>query len=216
MNLSQYHHRTNRAAVRFSTALIVVLALFSTMETKAQQRVQFKIGYNTGMPVGNFKDFMSKNSFRGFLGELSYPVNERLKVGLGVSYNDYYEKIPRRIYETKDGTLSAVISNSVQTTPIQIKAAYDLTAGNIRPYVGLGAGGNLIGYAQYVGEFGDRSYTFKPSVSAEAGITIPFNRETRASGFNLGGHFNYLPYNKNNLQNLNNWGVHAAVFFPLK
>lgn len=212
-------HNKSRSKFIFRILPVVILAILFTAYSNtadAQERLQFKIGYNTGMPVGDFKNFMGNNSFRGFLGEFAMPVNNRLKVGLGVSYNDYYEKIPRQIYETKDGTLSAVVSKSVQTTPIQLKATYDLTDGAIRPYVGMGAGGNLIGYAQYFGEFGERQYSFKPSVSANAGINIPFNREMRRSGFNLGAHFNYLPYNKNNLNNLNNWGVHAAVYFPLK
>lgn len=201
------------------TIAYIVLAFICSVsynQLEAQEKLQLKIGYNTGMPVGAFGDFMGKNSFRGFIGEFTYPVNNRLKVGLGVSYNDYYEKLPRQIYETKDGTISAVVSNSIQTTPIQVKAFYDLTEGTVRPYVGAGAGGNLIGYAQYVGEFGERKFSFKPSFSAEVGINIPFNKVTRASGFNLGAHFNYLPYNKNDLKNLNNWGVHAGVFFPLR
>lgn len=194
-----------------------IIFSFCITQLQAQEKLKVKIGYNTGMPAGTFRDFMGKNSFRGFLGELAYPVNERLKIGLGVSYNDYYEKLPRQIYETKDGTISAVVSNSIQITPIQAKAYYDLTDnGWIRPYVGIGAGGNLVGYAQYLGEFGQRKYSFAPSATAEAGINIPFNKMTRSSGINLGGHFNYLPYNKYGLKNLNNWGIHAAVFFPFR
>jgi hypothetical protein len=198
------------------TILVLVLSVgYSGIQ--AQQKIQFKIGYNTGMPVGAFKDFMAKNSFRGFLGELSYPVNDRLKVGLGVSFNDYYEKLPRQLYETKEGTISAVVSNSIQTTPVLFKANYELTQGNfIRPYIGVGAGFNFIGYSQYLGEFGEKKTSFKPAAAAAAGLNIPFNKETRASGINLGAHFNYMPYKKYGIKNLNNWGLHAGVFFPLK
>ena len=198
------------------TLFFVAIATLSFSEANAQQRVQLKLGYHPSFPIGSFKDFMNENSFRGFMGELSYPINNRIKVGLGVSYNDYYEKHPRALHQTTQGTVSAVITNSIQTTPIQARGYYDLTEGNIRPYVGIGIGGNLVGYSQYWGEFGEREYTFKPSFSADAGINIPFNKTTRASGINLGAHFNYLPYNKNGLDNLNNWGVHAGVFFPLK
>lgn len=194
----------------------LLLLIFNIDGLKAQQKLQLKLGYNTGMPIGSFKDFMGKNSFRGYLAELNYPLSDRLKVGLGVSYNDYYEKLPRQLYHTPDGTVSAVVSNSIQTTPIQLKAAYELTAGNIRPYVGVGAGANMVGFSQYYGEFGEKEYSFKPAFSADAGINIPFNKTTRASGINLGAHFNFLPYNKNGLNNLNNWGVHAGVFFPLR
>jgi len=197
--------------------VIVLVFVFGFSDLQAQNKLQFKIGYNTGMPIGSFKDVMSKNSFRGYRGEINYPVNEQLKIGLGVSFNDFYEQFPRKIYHTSEGTLSAVVSNSIQTTPILIKGEYELIKkGWIRPYAGLGAGFNLISYARYFGEFGSKKSAFKPAVGAEAGINIPFNKETRASGINIGGHFNYLPFKYNELSNLNNWGLHAAVYFPLK
>ena len=197
--------------------IILVLAAAGFSDVQAQDRLMLKVGYNTAMPVGTFKDYMGKNSFRGYRGEILYPVNEQLKIGLGVSYNDFYEKLPRKQYQTSEGTLSAVVSNSIQTTPIMIKGDYELTKnGWIRPYVGLGAGFNLVTYARYFGEFSDKKTGFKPAVGGEAGVNIPFNRETRMSGINLGGHYNYLPFKYNELTNLNNWGVHVAVYFPLK
>lgn len=203
-----------RITIYFATALVLLTA---SLSLNAQDKLVFKIGYNTAMPLGTFKDYMGKNSFRGYRGELAYPVNERLRVGLGVSFNDFYEKHPRQTYQTTEGTLSAVITNSIQTTPIMLKASYDLTnKGWIRPYAGIGAGANLVSYTRYFGEFGDKKTSFKPAVGAEAGISIPFNRETRATGLNIGAHFNYLPFKYNELDNLNNWGLHAAVYFPLR
>lgn len=203
-----------RIIINSTLAIVLIVA---SLSLQAQDKLMFKIGYNPGFPVGSFKDFMGKNSFRGYLGEISYPVTGRLKVGLGVSYNDFYEKLPRQLYQMSEGTVSAVVSNSIQTTPIIIKAAYDLTkTGWIRPYAGIGGGFDLITYAQYFGEFGEKKSAFKPAAVAEAGVTIPFNRETRAAGINLGGHFNYLPFNKGLVDNLNNWGLHAAVYFPLR
>ena len=197
--------------------IILVLGAVGFSDVQAQDRLMLKVGYNTAMPVGTFKDYMGKNSFRGYRGEILYPVNEQLKVGLGVTYNDFYEKLPRKLYQTSEGTLSAVVSNSIQTTPIMIKGDYELTKnGLIRPYVGLGAGFNLVTYARYFGEFSDKKTGFKPAVGGEAGVNIPFNRETRMSGINLGGHYNYLPFKYNEVTNLNNWGVHVAAYFPLK
>ena len=196
-------------------AIIFIACTFCS--ANAQERLQLKIGYNTGMPVGSFKDYMGKNSFRGYRGDLLFPVNEQLKVGLGVSFNDFYEKLPRQNFQTSEGVLSAVVSNSIQTTPIMIKGEYELTkTGWIRPYAGIGAGFDLITYARYFGEFGDKKSAFKPAVGGEAGINIQFNKETRAAGISLGGHFNYLPFKYNELSNLNNWGVHIAGYFPLR
>src|SRR3990170_3701546 len=117
---------------------IVLMAFFSG---QAQQKLQVQLGYNFNTPVGSsFKEAISKTSFRGFNGEITYPVNNQLNVGLGVSYNDFYQKYPRQIYNTKDGDISAVISNSIQVTPILAKVNYSfLKEGLVRPYVGLGA-----------------------------------------------------------------------------
>lgn len=207
----------NNAMKRKRYILFSLTLLLGAISLQAQDRLMLKLGYNTGMPVGKFKDYMGNNSFRGFLGELAYPVTEQLKVGLGVSFNDYYEKIPRQLYQMDEGTVSAVVSNSIQTTPILLKASYELTkTGWIRPYAGIGGGFNLVSYSRYFGEFGSKKTSFKPAAAAEAGVTIPFNKVTRAAGINVGGHFNYLPFKFDGLNNLNNWGIHAAVYFPLR
>lgn len=198
-------------------ALIMLFWLAGTGNVLAQERMQLKLGLNSGMPVGVFKDYMGKNSFRGFQGEVSYPVTPRLHVGLGIGYNDYYEKVARQVYKAAGGDISAVISKSIQTTPILAKASYELTSeGWIRPYAGLGAGVNLISFNEYLGEFGDQQTAFKLAVSADAGINIPFNKTYRTSGINLGANFNYMPYNRSGLDNLNNWGIHLGVYFPLR
>lgn len=202
---------------KFIYAICAMFIVFAAADLKAQDGLKLKIGYNTGMPVGSFKDFMGKNSYRGFHGDITYAINDKFDIGLGIASQDYYEKFPRQLYETKDGVVSAVLTNSIQTTPILVKANYNLTTtGLISPYVGLGAGFNFIRYGQYLGEFGDATSAFKPAASADAGVNIFFNKEARRAGVNVGANFNYMPYNKNGLDGLNNWGLHAGVFFPLR
>lgn len=196
---------------------ILALAAFSAGSANAQERLRLKIGYNTGMPVGNFKDFMGNNSFRGFHGELSYPINRTISVGLGVATQDYYEKFPRQLYQTKDGIISAVLTNSLQTTPVMLKGNYNFSKeGRLVPYAGIGAGVNIIRYSQYLGEFGDAATTAKFAATADAGANFFFNPQTRGAGINLGANFNYMPYNRNGIDALHNWGVHAGLFFPLR
>lgn len=178
--------------------------------------MQMRLGYNAAFPVGSFKNFIDKNSFRGYFGEVTYGITDRWRAGIGVQYNDYYNKIPRATYETKDGTISAVVTNSVQSTPLLLKGSYELTDKSlVRPYVGLGAGFNIISFSQYLGQYGQSKSAFKPAVVGEAGVNVPFNKITRASGLNAGFHYDYLPFNYNGVKNLNNWGFHVGVFFPL-
>jgi hypothetical protein len=195
----------------------MILFLVCAAGLYAQERMQMKIGYNFSMPAGaSFKDAVSKPSFRGITGEITYPVSEQIRIGLGASFNDYYQKYPRAVYNTEEGQVSAVLTNSIQTTPILAKVNYAPgKKGSVQPYVGLGAGINWVMYSQYLGEFADSKSAIKPALSGSAGVNIPFG-ESKLAGFNLGASFNYLPFNYNDVKNLNNWGVHAGVYFPLR
>ncbi len=200
---------------KYSALSVLIMMAFITVQ--AQQKLEMKLGYNFNTPVGSsFKSFIGNTSFRGFNGELAYPVSNQLMIGLGVSYNDFYQKYPRQVVASKYGDISAVISNSVQTTPVVAKVTYSfLNEGLLRPYAALGAGINLIQYNQYLGKFGDAASKVKPAMQADAGINFTLSK-LRNAGINLGANFNYLPFNYNDVKNLNNWGVHAGIFFPLK
>ncbi len=190
---------------------------FFINEGYAQKSPQLTIGYHAALPAGDFKNSMGKNSFRGFNAALSFPVSRQLRLGAEVTYNDFYEKLGRQVVSGKDGDISAVITNSIQTTPILFRAEYTLLPdATIRPYIGAGAGFNIISYTQYLGEFtGSEKASFKPALSAGAGLNIPFNKLTAASGIKLGANYNYMPFKYEGLTNLNNWGIHAGVYFPL-
>lgn len=197
----------------FSAFIIIV----ASINSYAQQKLQLKIGYSANTPVGSsFKNLISNTSFRGANGELVYAINDQLSLGLGVSYNDFYQKYPRQLIDTKYGEISAVVSNSVQVTPVVAKVNYSfIKGGNIQPYTGLGAGFNLINYYQYLGEFPDSKTVFKPALQADAGINISLNK-IRGTGLNIGANYNYLPFNYNEIKTLNNWGIHAGFFFRLR
>ncbi len=196
------------------SACIIIIA---SLNSHAQQKLQLKIGYSVNTPIGSsFKNFISNTSFRGANGELVYSVNDQLSLGLGVSYNDFYQKYPRQLIDTKYGEISAVVSNSIQVTPVVAKVNYSFVkGGSMQPYAGLGAGFNVINYNQYRGEFPESKTTLKPALQADAGINIPLNK-VRGIGLNIGANFNYMPFNYNEIKTLNNWGIHAGFFFPLR
>ena len=201
----------------FPYAAFTAVVLLAAVAGHAQEsNLQMKIGYNVASPLGSFKsDVAGNTSFRGFNAELAYPVSNRFQIGLNVLYNDFYEKFPRQTYKTDQGTLSAVITNSVQTLPLLAKVNYNLiTHGMVQPYVGAGAGVNFITYKQYLGEFPSGKNAFKPALSGDLGVNIPFTRLQHA-GVNAGASYNYMPFSYNGISNFNNWGVHAGVFFTL-
>ncbi|MBS1667524.1 MAG: outer membrane beta-barrel protein [Bacteroidetes bacterium] len=189
--------------------------MFFAFASKAQNGLQMDIAYRVDIPTGSFTNQVSNASAKGFNAALSYSFNTKFSLGLMVSYNDYYQKYPRALYTDAHGsTISAVMTNSIQQTPIQVVADYKLIdKGIIQPYVGLGAGFNLVSYDQYLGEFDNPQNAFKPTFSGDAGIFIPVSRIS-STAIRIGAGYNFTPLNMGGIKNLNTFDIHAGVRFP--
>ncbi|WP_153798228.1 outer membrane beta-barrel protein [Foetidibacter luteolus] len=202
-------------------AALFVVAIPLSLSLKAQRgEVKMYLNYNYSLPLGSFKnDIVSKNSPRGFTGDILYSFNKKFALGGAVGFQDYYEKYPRATYKLPSGEdISAVISNSVQTIPVMVKGLYAPLGDKfswVQPYVSLGAGINMVSFKQYLGEFGSSNTNVSFAAQAGAGIQVPFGRLSN-SGLQLGAVYNYVPYTKNGYNNLNNLGVQLGVHFPLR
>jgi opacity protein-like surface antigen len=204
-----------RTILKFAGAAAIIL-LISCPALQAQDQLQVTAGYNINIPAGSFRDFINHPAYKGFNVGLAYPVNPQLSVGLSFGYNDYYQKYPRQTYDDgKGNTVSAVVSNSVQQIPLLLTANYTLVKkGFIRPYVGAGAGVNFVTFDQYLGEFDDPHSTAKWALKGEAGFYIPLSSYS-STAIKIGGSYNYMPYNRDGVKNLDTWGIEAGIRFPI-
>ncbi|MDE3185171.1 MAG: porin family protein [Bacteroidota bacterium] len=203
-----------------ATAVSVsLLSCFYLPATAQKEPLKLELNYNYSIPTGNFKkDMVSNGSPRGFMGSLMYPFSDKWSAGLSYGFQDYYQKYPRALYHlTNTQSISAVLSNSVQTTPILIKAKYfPGTTSFLNPYVSVAAGANIIDYKQYYGEFGNISQSnFGFRAEGGLGVVIPF-KKTGTSGLNIGATYDYAPYHKNNFKDLNSINVQAGVEIQLR
>src|SRR3954452_14816236 len=112
--------------VRMIIAAVVLLVVGSTAAHAQSGQMRLDLNYNYSLPLGSFKsDLINDGSARGFGGSLQYLINNKWAAGLGVSFQDYYQKYPRAVYQLdKTQTVSAVLSNSIQITPIMAKGTY--------------------------------------------------------------------------------------------
>ena len=207
--------KTSIIASMIAGALLVTLL---PNQSQAQQGVtKLNIGYNIASPLGSFKDEVNKTSFRGWTANVLYGVTDKISVGLGTGYQDFYQKYPRADYKlVEGGDISAVVSNSIQVVPILATGQYNfLPEGRVQPYAGVGVGGNLVFYRQFLGEFSNSKTKFGFAVRPEAGLYIPFGKQSR-SGITLNANYNYMPFNYNGVKQLSNWGGGIGVKFPLE
>lgn len=204
--------------IKIITASVLSLVLLSLSASAQQGNVKLTLNYNYGIPVGKFKsDLVNDNSPRGFNAALMYEFNSKLKAGLAFGYQDYYQKYPRALYSlSKTQDVSAVLTNSIQTTPFLLEANYSpLNNSFVKPYVTAGAGLNIVDFKQYLGEFGSGQTNGTFMAQGGLGVLFPF-RKFESSGIDVGANYNLSPYKKSNYHNLNSVNVYAGITFNIR
>lgn len=197
---------------------LCILMCFALPANAQKGPLKLDLNYNYSIPVSGFKnDLISNGSPRGFMGGLMYSFSDQLSAGLSFGFQDYYQKYPRAIYNLdKTQQISAVVTNSIQTTPVLLKAKYFPQSNSfLKPYVSLGAGANIIDFKQYYGEFGNSQSTVGFRAQGGLGLMIPF-KKTSTSALNLGATYDYAPYKKNGYKDLNSVNIQAGVVIELK
>lgn len=203
---------------RLNKNLLFFVALIAVTTIAAAQEFKLAVNYNTAAPLSSgFREYVSKTSYRGFQGSILYNLNDDFRMGLEISYNDFYQKYERQLYKTSDGAdISTVLSNTMQILPILVKGEYSLVkTGWLKPYVGAGAGLNVINYDQFLGEFEYNKSYVKPAFSGDLGLLIPFHKSSNY-GARISTSYNFSPFNKEGIKNIDTWNVQAGVVFPIK
>ena len=206
--------------MKFRKISLAVASLFLVAAAQAQQKgkTAMDIQYNVALPAGSLKQTIDETSLRGGQASILYGLTDKLAIGFGTGYQDFYQKIPRQQYKLDDGSdISAVRSFSIQTIPLLAQAKYQFTPGaSIQPYAALGVGGNLINYTDMAGEFNvEQKGKFGFAARPEAGVYIPF-RKNGETGLTLGASYNIMPFKSSQFYNLNSIGLHAGITVPLR
>lgn len=186
-------------------------------QKNTKPRLLLNLNYGISMPLGSLHDYTGKTSFTGWNGSLLYQINPQLAAGLGVGYYDYYQKIPRQVYQDKTTAISAVQSRTLQLIPIQPTLVYTPKGDKpgVKPYVGLGIGVSDVNYAKYWGEFVESQNKVAFSVSPMAGVQIPFSQKSPLA-LNVGVKYNYVPYNYNEIKNISTVEGNIGLSIHLK
>jgi hypothetical protein len=197
-----------------------ICTLFALQLQAQKGELKLNLQYSYGVPVGSFKnDIISNGSPRGATGDILYNINNKIAVGIGLGYQDFYQKYPRTLYNTGDKEVtSAVLSNSVQIIPMLAKVEL-LPLGDkkypVQPYIQVGAGLGSVSFSQYLGEFGSTDNSGGFMLQGGAGVSVAFSAHSNA-GFKLGADYNMVGYKRNGFNNLNNLAFKAGIFLPLK
>jgi opacity protein-like surface antigen len=184
---------------------------------QAQHRLMMSVNYSVNVPTGSFADFIENTSFRGWNASVSYRLNQRISLGATTGFQDFYRKTDRQVYKDAEGRdISAVITHSIQTIPFLATVQYGLSPEKrVQPYAALGAGASLVTRSRYLGQFADNDSKVKLAARPEVGLFIPIKKESEG-GINIATAFNFIPYNEDELKNLNSFAITVGAKFPLR
>jgi hypothetical protein len=202
-------------------AILILVFTLVVLQTQAQERNTITIKYQYALPMGDFKkNLIGNGSPRGGAISILHAVNPKWRVGGTLGYQDFYQKDPRNTYRMDDGSdISAVVSNSLQTTPLMATGMFQplgADSSRLQPYILGGAGINMVQYSQLLGEFNNGDDVWiRFAAQAGAGVSYTLGTAQRTA-LVVGFVYNYVPLNRNSLKNANNLAVQAGIRFGLR
>lgn len=145
---------------------------------QAQPFVMASAQYKMSVPLGSLRNFSDEPSFAGMRLDWQYfLIENRLSVGLGLSWSSYRQDWPRATYPIDNGAITSSIERAMRFWTFEPEVFYYfIPEGIVRPFVGLGLGATLATFETAAGLLyeGDTDGAFL--VSPKAGVLIRFFR----------------------------------------
>ncbi len=168
--------------------------------------------YSIGFGIGEFRDFIDETSFRGFFMDGRGMINEKFSIGGGMGWNIYNQSYDRETYEFDGGAITGQKWNYFFQMPLFVNTHYYFThQGPIQPRIGLSTGGYYTEYEVQMGTFSLYDKEWRFALTPEAEIYVPFG--TSDWGINLRAKYNYMFYNDNNINGLQNFTIDIGFTF---
>lgn len=156
---------------------MLIIAVLFICNTSYAQHGSITLSYPISFPTGDLGDYIGKTSFRGVSAEFNTKVQPQITVGIESGWNTFYDRADSKEYKSGSATITGVQYRYTNTLPVigGFKYFIKTAGGNIKPFVGAGAGTM---YARRVTDFGlyeiaDEAWQlcFRP----EAGIKFKTN-----------------------------------------
>ena len=159
----------------------------------------FNINYNLGWGAGNFKDFISTVSYRGFSIDSRWFVTDRIAIGGQLGWNGFYEKYPMKTYEFDGGAATGIIKTTYYNFTMTVDAYYyPMPETMIKPFIGLHMGPEYQTMSVQFGRVYSSHDTWQFIAAPEAGVFVQLGANSDV-GLNLAVKYNYIAFTNTDL-----------------
>jgi hypothetical protein len=162
----------------FTTVLLLVVIIAAGTEESFGQEWYTGATYDVSIPAGDLQEFIEDPSWLGFSLTFRKQVDRNVTAGLLFGWQVFSERTGETI-QLENGAATGTQDRYVNSFPIMLNAHYYLgERGNIRPYVGLNAGGLIVLRRYAIGIITIDSDSWEWGVTPEIGAVVPLNRDT--------------------------------------
>lgn len=168
--------------------------------------------YSYGITSGGLSDFIPDEDFDGVHFQWRYFIKRDVSFGFCTGFNNFDRELPRAVYETNRGTVSAIQTRYFHSFPLLITGYYYWRSLHyVMPYAGLAAGGYFVKYEKFFGAFPSRDSDFTFGLRPEIGLVVPFKNS--GLGLILNGRFNKVFYSHEEVDGLRFYEVSIGLYF---
>ncbi|GHB81455.1 OmpW family outer membrane protein [Persicitalea jodogahamensis] len=133
-----------------------------------------------GIPIGPFASgYVDKPTLRNYSFSVDWVLQKPISIGVEVGKTFYSQRLPRAIYQSEEGEISAVQTRTIDLMPIQGVVSYYFAKPNamIRPYVQAAVGADLLTYSLYYGSLANQQQSVKLTYGGAAGAKFLFKKD---------------------------------------
>lgn len=168
--------------IKYWQVLIVFALTILLFSSGYAQREQWygALTYSVSVPSGDTKDIIGDIGWWGMGLDYRYMVQKNLSVGLFFGWNTMYERVTGQTELNTDppGTIYGTQDNTINSFPIMASIHYYFgERKQLRPYIGLNAGGSVMLQEKAIGVFLWQNDQWQWGIAPEAGVAIPVERD---------------------------------------
>lgn len=193
-----------------SACLIAITTCVCNAQLKLQAVASFD--YSFGFAVSSLDEYIPGKTFDGFHVHWRYFIERNVSLGARTGYNNFRIYMPRAVYETDRGTVSAVQTRYFNAVPFNVTGYYYMRSLHyVMPYVGGGLGPYLLRYEKFYGVVPDHQSSIRFGMSPEVGIVFPFKNS--GLGLIVTGRYNHVFYNHQEIEGLRYFETALSLYF---
>jgi len=199
--------------VKYLLLACIMLPAVVQAQTSSRNASLFAISWEISSPSNS--NFLTKTSLAGGRIEYRKYIKPNISVGAAVSWNSFDQYYGQQTYVSKDGNtaVNTDMVRQVYTLPMTAIVHYYFKGGKyLRPYAGIGIGGQYSEQNTYFNIYETNTYNWGFVCRPEVGFLLPFGNGVNGL---IAASYNFST-NKNdefNIDNLKQWGLNVGIAF---